>query len=297
MDKNLTKGMTLMIVSNVAFCGMVWLIRYAHSVNSNTTALFRFVVGMAVIGGLAMTGRVRLSFVDKRGLFVRGLLGGVSVWMCFLSIVKLGLVKSSLIGYSFPMFAAVFSSALLKERFCLAKAAGVAGAFCGMALVGLSTARGGVSFGIGFWEIFALVGAMLSGLTIVLIKKLQDTDSTEAIFFAQCLVGFWLMVVPATASPLHCGMTGCVVLISIGLLAAIGQLGMTEGFRYVSVASGSVVTLCTPLLNIAAGALLFREPFSAFTIAGAAVLLGSSALVVYGDMRINAGGAVERGSK
>jgi drug/metabolite transporter (DMT)-like permease len=282
---NALKGALMMTASNVAFCGMVWLIRAASSVNAQTTTMFRFVVGMGVIGILAMTGRARLTFVDKRGLLLRGLVGGVSVWMCFVSIAKLGLVKSSLIGYSFPVFAALFSALFIKERICLVKALGLAGSCAGMALVALSTGKGGIHPGFGFWEAFALAGAMLSGLTIVLIKKLQDTDSTESIFFAQCLVGFWIMVVPATAAPLHCGYAGCGMLLAIGLLAAIGQLGMTEGYRYVSVTSGSVITLLAPALNVAVGALLFCEPFPPMAMAGAAVLLVSSGVSVIWESR------------
>jgi drug/metabolite transporter (DMT)-like permease len=277
---NTVKGALMMAASNVAFCGMIWLIRYASHINSQTTTLFRFVVGLGVIGLLAMTGRARLTFVNRRGLLVRGLLGGVSVWMCFVSITKLGLVKSSLIGYSYPVFAALFSALLIKERICLFKAVGLAGACAGMAMVGLSGGNGKVSLCFGFWEAFALAGAMLSGLTIVLIKKLQDTDSTESIFFAQCLVGFWIMVVPATAAPHACGYTGCAVLLAIGLLAAVGQLGMTEGFRHVSVTSGSVITLFSPLLNVAVGALVFHEPFPPLSMAGTAVMLVSSAVSV-----------------
>lgn len=269
-----------MAASNVAFCGMIWLIRYASYINSQTTTLFRFVVGLGVIGLLAMTGRARLTFVNKRGLLVRGLLGGVSVWMCFVSITKLGIVKSSLIGYSYPVFAALFSVLLIKERICLFKVVGLAGACAGMAMVGLSGGNGNVSLCFGFWETFALGGAMLSGLTIVLIKKLQDTDSTESIFFAQCLVGFWIMVVPATASPHACGYAGCAALLGIGLLAAIGQLGMTEGFRHVSVTSGSVITLFSPLLTVGVGALVFHEPFPPLSMAGAAVMLVSSTVSV-----------------
>jgi drug/metabolite transporter (DMT)-like permease len=110
----------------------------------------------------------------------------------------------------------------------------------------------------------------------VLVKKLQDTDSTESIFFSQCLVGFWIMVIPATASPHACGLAGCAFLLAIGLLAAVGQLAMTEGYRYITVASGSVITLLSPALTLTIGAAVFREPFTPMAMAGAGILLASS---------------------
>jgi drug/metabolite transporter (DMT)-like permease len=277
---NPLKGALMMIASNVAFCGMVWLIRYASFINSQTTTLFRFIVGLGVVGGLAMTGRIKLAFVDKKGLFLRGLCGGISVWMCYLSIARLGLIKSSLIGYTYPLFASVFSVFLIRESIGPAKICSLAGACAGMSLVVLGGKTAGVTWGFGFWEAFALAGAMLSGLTVVFIKKLQDTDSTESIFFSQCLVGFWIMVVPATAAQHTCGPGGCALLLAIGLLAAVGQLAMTEGYRYVTVASGSVITLVSPALNVAVGAAVFREPFPPLAMVGAAVLIASSTVSV-----------------
>jgi hypothetical protein len=67
-NANALKGAIMMAGSNVAFCGMVWLIRYASFLNIQTTTLFRFMVGMGVIGVLAMAGRTNLTFVNKRGL-------------------------------------------------------------------------------------------------------------------------------------------------------------------------------------------------------------------------------------
>jgi len=55
---------------------------------------------------------------------------------------------------------------------------------------------------------------------------------------------------------------------------------MTEGYRYVTVASGSVITLVSPALNVAVGAAVFREPFPPLAMAGAAVLIVSSGVSV-----------------
>jgi drug/metabolite transporter (DMT)-like permease len=283
-NANAIKGAVMLTAANVAFCAMVWLIRYASALNIQTTTLFRFIVGLGVVGALAMTGRAKLAFVNKRGLIMRGLFGGIAVWMCYVSIARLGLIKSSLIGYTYPLFATLFSAIMLREKIGVVKVLCLFGACCGIGMVVLASGTKGMALGFGFWEAFALAGAMIGGLTVVLVKKLQDTDSTEAIFFSQCLVGFWIMIVPATAAPQNFGYQGCVLLMAIGLLAAAGQLIMTEGFRYVTVSSGSVITLVAPVLNVVVGAMLFHEPFPPLSIAGAALLLASSGVSVISDM-------------
>ncbi len=279
------RGLALISASNIAYCGMACFIRYASDVNAYTTTLFRFVVGLGIIGLLAMSGKIRLNFVDKKGLFVRGLLGSVSVLIAFISIMKLGIILATIILYTYPVFATIFGALMLGERIRPLRGFCITGALAGMAVL---ITRGNVVHVTGDGLLFmalSLGGAVLSGLTVVLVKRLQDTDSTPAIFFAQCLVGFWVIIVPAGSASVHCGIAGGALLVTIGVLATAGQLFSTEGLRYVSVSSGSVCTLCAPVLNACAGALLFHESLSAWAMAGGALVIVSSALAARRDPR------------
>jgi hypothetical protein len=49
---------------------------------------------------------------------------------------------------------------------------------------------------------------VLSGLAIVIVRKLRATESSYAIFFSQCVIGFWLMLIPANIVPAAIGITG-----------------------------------------------------------------------------------------
>jgi drug/metabolite transporter (DMT)-like permease len=280
------RGLALISASNIAYCGMACFIRYAHDINVFSTTLFRFVVGIGIIGLLAMSGKIRLHFVDKKGLFVRGLLGSVSVLIAFISIMKLGIILASIILYTYPVFATIFGAFMLGERIRPLRGVCVAGALAGMVM--LIANGGGVhvaDLAASLFMALSIGGAVLAGLTVVLVKRLQDTDSTPAIFFAQCLVGFWIILVPAGSAPLHCGIAGGALLTGIGVLATVGQLFSTEGLRYLSVSSGSVCALCAPVLNALAGALLFHETMSAWSMAGGAIVIVSSALAARSNQK------------
>jgi drug/metabolite transporter (DMT)-like permease len=275
------KGAAFMVASNVAFCAMVCLVRYSSNVNAFTATMFRFVVGIAVIGALAISGRAKLTFVNKPGLFFRGLLGGIAICIGFISIVKLGMIKASVIVYTYPAFAAVFSVPLLGERLGPAKTIAFIGSFAGVFIV-LSGGNNlhGLFAAFGTYEIIALAGSMLAGLSVVLVKQLQETESTATIYFAQCLVGFWLVIVPAGAAPYSVGYAGIIILVAIGLLAAAGQLVMTEGYRYLPVSTAALFVMIAPILNLAAGALLFHEPVTMRTLFGSSLVLVSCGVVV-----------------
>jgi drug/metabolite transporter (DMT)-like permease len=116
-------------------------------------------------------------------------------------------------------------------------------------------------------------------LTVTLVKGLQKTDTTLTIFFAQCLIGFWLVLLPAGAAGHSAGMGQSLLLVAIGLASTTGQLLLTEGYRYVTVSTGSVLTMLGPVLTLAAGAFLFHEHFSSLMVLGAALVLGSCVMM------------------
>jgi len=275
------RGVALMVLSSVAFCAMSALIKFIPDIDSYKTTLFRFMIGMAVLGTAAQFGKVQLRFVNGPLLLMRGVCHGVGVFLFFLSITKLGLAKGTVISNSGPIFAAVFSTIFLHERIAWWQWLALAVAVFGLYLLFLAKGTGTVGMlTIGMYELLAIGGAVLSGISSVVIKRLHATDSTYAIFFSQCVIGLWLMIVPANVVPCAIGYVGGVILLGVGITASIGQLFMTEGYRYTSVSVGSLMGMLLPIFNIIVGLLLFHEslPFTGFI--GSILVLGSCLLVM-----------------
>ncbi|MBU4201113.1 MAG: DMT family transporter [Verrucomicrobia bacterium] len=109
-QNHMTKGVVLMVFSSVVFCAMSMLIKCVPGIDSFKTSLFR--IGMAVLGTAAIFGFMQLRFVNGRLLFLRGLFGGLGVFLFFLSIAKLGIAKGTVISYSYPIFASVLGMTL-----------------------------------------------------------------------------------------------------------------------------------------------------------------------------------------
>lgn len=281
MDAGYKKGVALMIWSNVAFCAMACLIKSASGIDSFKTALFRFVIGFAILGTAALIGKIKLEFIHGPLLFLRGLTGGFAVLLFFLSIAKLGIGKGSVISYAYPIFACVISCLFLKERVPFVKWLAITTALAGMCLLSMGGADGASSFSnFGVYDALAVLGAVLSGVAVVLVKKLHNTDSTYAIFFSQCVIGVWVVVIPANLVPCSIGYSGGVILLLIGISAAVGQLLMTEGYRHLPVTAGSLLSLVLPVLNFIIGILFFHEPLSSLAILGAVVIVVSCAVVI-----------------
>lgn len=282
MEHATTRGITLMIGANLVFCAMACLVRQLSGYSAWTMALFRFLMGIGIISCIAMSGRIKLHFVNSRMLFLRGFIGGIATAIFFFSISRIGLVRAGFIACLYPAFATFFGSVFLGERFSMKKLPALAGALGGVALLMVnSSTSGGPRQGIDRYDLIALSGAMLAGLAVVSIKKLQSTDSTVAIFFAQCLVGACIVFVPASITTTALSPGSLVALLSIGILATVGQLLLTDSFRYLSVGTGSILVMTTPVFNTIAGVLLFQELVTITTGIGAVIILASSAWLIF----------------
>ncbi len=275
------RGIILMGLSALAFCVMSAMIKFIPEVDTYKTALFRFMIGMAVIGTAAQFGKIELRFVNGRLLLLRGVCHGLGVFLFFLSITKIGLAKGTVISNSGPIFATVFSAIFLRERIAYWQWLVLAVAVFGLYLLCLAKGDGtGYFLDIGRYELLAIGGALLSGVSAVVIKRLHATDSTFAIFFSQCVVGLWLMIIPANIAPCSIGFSGGAILLGVGIMAAIGQLLQTAGYRYTSVSVASLMCLLLPVFNLLAGLLFFHERLSHLGLIGSGLLLGSCLLVM-----------------
>ena len=191
------------MVTACAFFGvMASLVKLVTHIDAFKMGLWRFVIGMGLLGTAAIFGRIQLKFHNWRLLFVRGLLGGVGIVIAYFVIVKLGMSKGVVLVSTYPIFAFILSIILLKEKPTAVSALLIMVAFAGICLVVAGNNNGTAIFkSFGFYEILAVSGGVLGGLVVVTIRKLHETDSSYAIYFSQCAVGFWIAVFPASTGP------------------------------------------------------------------------------------------------
>ncbi len=280
-----SKGVLLTLGSVVFFALMAVLVKAIPNVSSYQTTFFRFAIGVGIIGILALFGVIKLKFNDRKGLFYRGFVGGIAVYLFYLAILKLGVGKGSVYIYSYPIFATIFSMIMLKEKVEPIKFLIIAVSFVGLILLSVGGGKGSLA-GIGTWELIAITGSVTTGLAVVFVKKLHDSDNSMAIFFSQCIVGFWLFLIPSGATQAIGNLTEILLLILVGVVASIGQLFMTEGYKHVNVATGSMLQSLVPVFNLLSGWLIFKEKFSTIEIIGAFIIVGSCFLLVFVNFRI-----------
>lgn len=278
------KGILLTLGSVVFFALMAVLVKVIPNVSSYQTTFFRFAIGTGIIGMLHLFGVIDLRFNDKKNLFWRGFVGGIAVYLFYLAILKLGVGKGSVYIYSYPIFATLFSMMILKEKVEPIKFIVIFISFAGLIL--LSVGGKESLAGMGLYELIAIAGSVTTGLAVVFVKKLHDRDNSYAIFYSQCIVGFWMFLIPSGATQAKGSVNELLLLILVGVVATIGQLFMTEGYKYVNVATGSLLQSMVPVFNLLSGWLIFHEQFTSIEMAGAFVIVGSCFALVLINFRV-----------
>ena len=275
------KGVVLMLAACVAFSVMAALVKYIAYVDAYKTSLARFIIGIAILGTAALAGKIRLEFNNTKLLLLRGLLGGAGIFITFLIYIKIGISKGTMLVSIYPIFACLFAAIILKEKLKLVTLPAMAGAIAGIYfLSGGGNSGSGLFDRFGPYELLAVFNGVMAGFTVTLIRKLHRTDSSYSIFWAQCIVGFWLVLMPANAGSCQLGWKEAAVLLGIGISATSGQLMMTASYKYLPIRVGSIFGMLEPTLNYFVGVMLFAEQFSKDSLLGATLIVGSCVIVL-----------------
>ena len=282
---DIRRGTMWMLLSIVCFTGNSLMIKHFASdrhIDPWLTMSFRFGVGLLMTmvvflpsGTLSM----KRSFMSWL-LASRGVLGALGTAAYYHSIGPLGAGKSTLIGNTWCVWAAIMATTMLSERLGLMKLLGIVLALCGLGL--LTNVTPGTLAVTGQWELVSLVGAILAALVVVVIRQLTKTETSATIFASQCLYGLLLALPLAAASAVHLTLADVGLLTIAGLCAGVGQLSMTEGFRFLTVAAGGAFQITLPLVSSTGGIRLFGEHFTGIQAGGAVLILAGSFQTVVG---------------
>ena len=122
---------------------------------------------------------------------------------------------------------------------------------------------------------------------VVVIRQLTRTETSATIFASQCVYGLLLGVPIALANFTSLGWIDVGLLAAAAVCATFGQLAMTEGFRFLSVAAGGAFQVLVPVIITLSSISLFAEPFSTPQAIGAV-------LVLWGSFQTVAGGRMKK---
>ena len=205
-------------------------------------------------------------------MIVRSITGCIAFLCLITAIRNIPLSTAMVLFFSFPAFAALFSSLVFKERISKGELLCIVGALCGVAVL-LDFKIGGHWMGY----LMALISGVFAGFTVCLIKKLRQKDGPVVIYLYFCMLGALITLPQYIASP-RIPASGIEWLQAGGIAGSsvVAQLLMNQGFKYCKSWEGSLF-LSSEMVFTAVWGIIFLGEIGTwrFWVGGAMILSGA----------------------
>lgn len=270
-------SLLLMLGSAACFITNVLLIRALtdlESVNLWIVTSARFLVGLGIVTLIYRREFQPSHLLANRKLIERGVIGGVCTLGFYYTVTRLGAGRATFINNTYVIWAGLLAVVFLRERLRITLLTGAVATLVGLALLTNPFASGSRT---GFDDLLALLNAFGAAWVVVTIRQLHAREHSSTIFAAQCTYGLLLCLGPAIANLTALTPVACLILAIASTCAGAGQLLMTQAFRDLSVAEGSLLQMLVPLGIAAGGVMFFHEHFTAPELLGGALILAGSA--------------------
>ena len=267
----LTSGLAVMVLSALFFALTDVLIKFVSpSVGVIEIAFSRFLVGGVVLLPLMSLRGISLRGNRTFALLVRGFTGTLGFLFLIKSISMISIANAMVLFYTSPVFAAFFSFLLFREPLGRGEIILIA-----VGLIGVYVLMEPGSHLYNWGDAFGLLAGCFAGFTVVLIRKLGETNGTLIIYFYYCLVGGAVCFPLFLKEFMMPSPQQFLVLVALGLIFLIAQLLMNQGFKLCKASEGSVILMSEVVFIGIAGVFIFKDSLSPGFLAGALLIVGS----------------------
>jgi drug/metabolite transporter (DMT)-like permease len=243
-------------------------------------ALVPLLVWLAWQGHLIDSIRTR----NPKGHLVRGAIGCCGMFSGFAALSLLPLPDAVALGYAVPLIVVALAGFLLKEKVGAYRWSAVAIGFVGVVImlapqIGQATADATYTLGAGI----ALFASFCNAGAVIQVRRLTETEETGAIvlYFSllTTVMGLATIVFGWRMPDLMDG----ILLVSIGVLGGIGQILVTQSYRYADTSVIAPFEYTTMIWALLIGWFLFGDLPSVAVLVGAAIVAVAGVLVLWGE--------------
>ncbi|MFA5030266.1 MAG: DMT family transporter [Patescibacteria group bacterium] len=260
-----------MLASVVFFAIMTLGVKYTSRIPSHEIVFLRSLIVLIFCFGLLKRVGVSPWGNHRSLLFVRGVSGTIALTMYFYTLQRMPLASAVTIQLLSPIFVVVIVAIWLRESPRLIQWLCLPISFGGVLLIkGFDprVAAGDLTIGI--------VSAFFTGLAYATVRKLRQYDHPLVI-----VLWFPLVTTPAIGlySVFHWvspRSTEWLILLMIGLFAALAQICMTKSYQLERVANVSNLSYLNIVLAISMGYCAFGEIIGLPALLGIALIIGGS---------------------
>ncbi|SEF79372.1 DMT family transporter [Marinobacterium lutimaris] len=285
MNPSLLKAAALIVLSESMLVGAGVIIRVVSDELSTPMIVFmRNLMGLILM--LPFLLRASRAMATKNiHLHLMRAVVGISAMSCLYyswSVLPLG--QAALLKQTAPFFVPVIAFWWLGEHVPARVKLALLVGFAGVALI-LNPQQGAINMGI----IVALLGASLSALAKVTVRRMHLTEPPQRIVFYFALFGSLFSVVPAALHWVTPSPEALLWLLGLGAASTLAQLSLSRAYTLVPAAQLGPFTYSSVVLAAAVGWLLWDESIALLTIFGMLLVFAGGVLTLNRPAKTAAG--------
>ncbi len=287
-------GILLKVLSAIAFTVMAATIKYVsdrYPVGQliffrSAFAIIPLLIWMAVSDSLINAVRTH----NLKGHALRSVIGTLGMFSGFMALSYLPLSDAVAIGYASPLIVVVLAVILLKEVVRAYRWSAVAIGFVGVLIMltphfGVAT-QADADEGRAIGAMLALLGAVCSAGATIQVRRLTMTERTGAIVFYfslfAAIIGLFSIVLGW-----HMPDAGdLAILVTIGILGGIGQILLTQSYRYGDASLIAPFEYTTMIWAVLLGWFVFGHWPERVVLIGAAIVIAAGIFVIWREHRL-----------
>ncbi len=258
-----------MLFAIFCFAIMNLIVKMLPHIPAMEIILFRSSVSFVIcVVGLKMQ-KVKGLGTNKKILFLRGLFGGMALFLFFTTIQNIPLASAITLHYLSPIFTAIIAWLILGERLVPLQ-----WLFFLISFIGVTMVKGFDERVDTIYFVMAIAAAFLAGCAYNCIRKLKTSEHplmvilyfplvTLPIASLYCIFYEWTM--PVGIDWLY--------LLLIGILTQIAQLYMTKAYQVEEAAKVASVSYTGIVYALGFGFLFFHEVFNIYVAIGIGLML------------------------
>jgi len=247
----------------------------------------RFAIGTLVTGLFMLLSRRSFRPNNLRQVVLRAVFNVTAVMLFFGGLQYTTVTNANMLNMTYPAFVFLLAPFINAEKTRLRNIFYLLLTMAGVYLVVAPDFRN-----VNPGDLLSLASGLVAGFGIPFLREARKYDSSEVIVFYLMLFGclmsgvflMWDCSVPR-------GMVAVYLLLS-GVSAALGQVLITIGYRYIEAAAGSLVSSSRIIFAGIMGVIIFADPFTAPILTGALLILLS--LMGVGGLWEKAGDWIKR---
>ena len=178
--------------------------------------------------------------------------------------------------YTAPLFVALLSGSLIRERVSTSVLISLFTAFIGIILI-VSPDLDSIDPN----ALLALGSGLFAGLAYIFVRDLRKTDSPSTVVFWFAAFSVVGSVIQAAPELTNLTWEMLAALIGIGVGAGGGQVGITMAYHQANAAWVSAFSYLTVIIATIYGIILFDEVLSTRIIIGGLLIIGSGVALIF----------------